>query len=137
LDYYFLRQIAMTLLYRPVKKKNPAKPQDPELFFPCPISREKVSTRQLAKEIANRTSLSTTDTIAVLEAFTEVIPWFLAEGAIVSLGDFGSFRVTMKGEGAATKKAMTSANITDIRIKFRPGQEFASLVKHAELEKEK
>jgi hypothetical protein len=41
----------MTLLYRPVKKKNPAKPQDPELFFPCPVSREKVGTKQLAKEL--------------------------------------------------------------------------------------
>jgi predicted histone-like DNA-binding protein len=106
------------------------------MFYPNPVCSEKINIRQLAKEIAIRTSLSTTDTIAVLEACTEVIPYFLTNGAIVSLGDFGSFRVTLKGKGAATAKEMTAANVTKIRVKFRPGKEFASLVRSAELEKE-
>ena len=126
----------MSLKYRPVKRSNPVKRQNPAMFYPNPVYRDKVNVRQLAKEIARRTSLSTTDTIAVLEACTEVIPYFLTEGDIVSLGDFGSFRITLKGEGTATKKKMTAGNITDIRVKFRPGKEFSLLVRSAELEKE-
>jgi predicted histone-like DNA-binding protein len=126
----------MSLKYRPVKRINPANPGEPALFFPNPVCSEKISIRQLSKEIAVRTSLSTVDTIAVLEACTEVIPYFLTQGAIVSLGDFGSFRVFLKGEGAVTAKEMMAANVTEIRVKFRPGKEFASLVRSAELEKE-
>jgi predicted histone-like DNA-binding protein len=126
----------MSLKFRPVKRNNPVKRQEPAMFYPNPVYRDKVNVRLLAKEIARRTSLSTTDTIAVLEACTEVIPYFLTEGDIVSLGDFGSFRITLKGEGAVTKKKMTTANITDIRVKFRPGKEFSLLVRSAELEKE-
>jgi predicted histone-like DNA-binding protein len=133
----FINNNPMPIRYRPVKKKNPAKPGEPELYFPCPVSVDKVNARQLANEIAVRTSLSTTDTVAVLEAFTKVIPFFLGEGAIVSLGDFGSFRIAMTGKGTATKKAMTSANVTGIRVIFRPGPEFTALIETAELEKEK
>jgi hypothetical protein len=72
----------MSLKYRPVKRINPANPNEPALFFPNPVCSEKISIRQLSKE-------------------------------------------------------MTAANVTEIRVKFRPGKEFASLVRSAELEKER
>jgi predicted histone-like DNA-binding protein len=127
----------MALPYRPVKRANPVKRGEPEMYYPNPVYREKVGLRKLSAAIAARTTLSTVDTMAVLEACTEMIPLFLTGGAIVSLGDFGSFRITLKGTGSATAKEMTAANITEIRVKFRPGKEFASRVKEAELEKEK
>jgi predicted histone-like DNA-binding protein len=126
----------MTLQFRPVKKKNPAKPGDPVKYFPNPVFTGKVSLRNLANEIARRTSMSTADTIAVLEACTAVIPDFLTDGAIVSLGDFGTFRLTMKGEGAPSGKELNASHITDVRVKFRPGKEFSDRIKMAKLKKE-
>jgi predicted histone-like DNA-binding protein len=126
----------MSIKFRPVKKRNPARPGEPELFFPCPVSRSMVNVRQLANEIAERTSLSTTDTVAALDALTNVIPFFLGQGSIVALGDFGSFRITLTGKGVATKKEMTAADITGMRVVFRPGPEFLNLVKKAEFKKE-
>jgi len=126
----------MSIRFRPVKKKNPAKPGEPELFFPCPVSKDKITTQKLAKIIASRTSLSSTDVVAVLDACTSAIPDCLSDGFIVSLGDFGSFRVSLKGEGTATRKEMTESDVKKIRVHFRPGKEFASLVRFAKLEKE-
>jgi predicted histone-like DNA-binding protein len=125
----------MAIKYRPVKKVNPAKRGEEQLFYPCPVSDQKVTTRRLAEEIAAATSFSTPDTIGVLEALVFAIPKFLCEGAIVSLGDFGTFRVTLKGKGKATKKEMTRSDIREIRIKFQPGAEFSRQVKTADLEK--
>jgi nucleoid DNA-binding protein len=74
--------------------------------------------------------------MAVLEACTQLIPYFLNDGSIVSLGDFGSFRVTLKGKGSATAKAMTRSHVKEVKVKFRPGKEFANRMKEAKLMKE-
>jgi nucleoid DNA-binding protein len=109
-----LMGFAMAIKYRPVKKVNPAKRVEEQLFYPCPVSNKKVDIRRLAKEIAATTAFKTPDTIGVLEALTLAIPKFLSEGAIVSLGDFGTFRVTLKGKGKATKKEVTHHDIKGI-----------------------
>jgi predicted histone-like DNA-binding protein len=126
----------MTLLYRPVKRRNPRKPEEPQLFYPNPVYRDKINLRALAQEVAERTSISSTDIMATLEACTQVIPFFLAQGDIVSLGDFGSFRVTFTGTGVAEEKDLSAENIKAIKVKFRPGPEFANKMKTVKLEKQ-
>jgi predicted histone-like DNA-binding protein len=127
----------MSLKYRPVRKLNPAKRDEPPLYFPNPVFTGRVTTRTVAKAIADRTSLSTTDTIAVLDACSDVIPEFLLRGATVSLNNLGTFRLSMKGKGAPTAKQLTSSHVTDIRIHFHPAPDFAGKVKDATLEKER
>jgi len=125
----------MAIKYRPVKKVNPAKREEAQLYYPCPVSDEKVTIRKLAEDIALTTSFNTPDTIGVLEALIYAIPKFLCSGAIVSLGELGTFRVTLKGKGKATKKEMNHSDIKEICIKFHPGNEFSRQVKTADLEK--
>ena len=70
--------------------------------------------------------------MAVLYALKQVLPFFLVEGNILSLGDFGTFRINLHGIGAASKDEMTASNITSFMLNFRPGKELSELLKHIE-----
>lgn len=72
----------------------------------------------------------------MLEAFLDVVPEKLADGRIVELGDFGTFRITVSSEGAALPEDLTVRSITDTRVIFTPGKRFKQLLATIEFQKE-
>ena len=127
----------MSVLYRSVLRKNPLVASDPGKYYPSPVYRGKMQLRQIAKEISERTSLNSTDTMAVLEALTQVIPDLLSDGFIVGLGDFGSYRLTFKSVGEDVEKDVSASNIKGLSVKFFPGSEFKNHLATVKAEKEK
>ena len=89
----------MSVNFKAVPKKNPQLPAEPPKFYAHLVSTGDLTLRQLAKQIAARSTVSAADTLAVLESLLEVIPESLADGKIVRLGDFGSFSLTASSEG--------------------------------------
>jgi predicted histone-like DNA-binding protein len=122
----------MSIKYKTVTRINPNKPGDPARYFASPVYKDKLTLRRIAKEIAERTSLSSTDTMAVLEAMTQVVPDFLADGNIIYLGDFGTFRITLHSEGTDKPEDFTASNVNNFRLNFRPGREFSDKLKNLE-----
>jgi len=114
----------MAINYKAVPKKNPGNQAAPAKYYAQAVSAGEVSLRQLAKMVSEVATVKTADTMAVLEGLLNVLPMALGDGKIVRLGDFGSFSVSVKGEGAASADALTSVNITKTSVKFRPGKEF-------------
>jgi nucleoid DNA-binding protein len=55
--------------------------------------------------IARMSTISTADTMAMLEAFLTVVPDLLTEGKIVELGEFGTFPSAFRA--TARQKPMT------------------------------
>jgi predicted histone-like DNA-binding protein len=127
----------MAITFRPVRKLNPSKREEPAKYFPTPVLKGKINTRQMAKRIASKTTLQVPDTYAVLEALLQELPSALLDGEIVSFDDFGTFRLSMKGEGTDSAAAMRASNIQKVRVIFRPGKEFAETLGKAVFEKEK
>ena len=125
----------MAINYKPVKKVNPFNPKDPIKYFSSPIYKDKVNLRKIAKEISERTSLSTSDTLAVLEAMTQVLPFFLTNGSIVNLGDFGTFRITLQSSGADNPGELTPSHNTGFKLLFRPGKEMTDQLKQIQTRK--
>lgn len=119
----------MPIKFKAVPRANPFKPDEPLKYYSSPVYTEKVTLRKMAEEIADRTSLSIPDTLAVLEAMTETMPDFLCEGKIVSLGEFGSFRVSLQSKSADSPKAFTTRNITGVKLLFHPGTELSKRLK--------
>ncbi len=69
------------------------------------------------------------DTMAVLEAFLQIIPSELLRGNLVKLGDFGTFRTTLSGVGVATESEFNAAtHIKNLNVRFRPAKEFKNLL---------
>ena len=119
----------MPVNYVLVAHGNPAQPAAPKKFYAQLKSTGEVTTRQLIEKIAARSTVSPADAVAVIESLLQTLPELLAEGAIVRLGDFGSFSASVSGEGAASEAEFVAARmITDYKIRFRPGQELRKAV---------
>ena len=112
----------MAIPFSVVARPNPSDRTLPAKFFENARSSGEFTLRDMANRISRMSTLTTIDTLAVLEAFVQVIPEELANGRIVRLGDFGSLRVLLQSEGSDTAEDFNSSLITRTRVRFRPGQ---------------
>lgn len=125
----------MTVKYTVVPKVNPQNPEAPRKYYPVAKSSGKTTIRNLAERIAEISTVSSVDVVAVLEAFLNIIPKELADGNIVQLGDFGSFSLRIRSEGADSEEQVTAHNITKILTSFRPGKRFKEVLDNVSYEK--
>jgi len=83
----------MTVKFTVVPRKDPRDPDSQPKFYAMLKSVGRADKDRISALIARMSSMSSTDTIGMLEAFLNVVPDELAEGRIVELGDFGTFRL--------------------------------------------
>jgi len=125
----------MTVKFNVVERGNPANAAAPKKFYPSIQSSGRMTLRELAKEIGAISTVSSTDTLAVLEALLTIIPKELSKGNIVELGDFGSFWLKTNAEGADTAEAVRASQINTLLPRFNPGKEFKKVLEVIEFEK--
>ena len=125
----------MPIKYKSIGKTNPRNPQAPAKFYASATAGNTVTVRQISKRIAEISTVSSVDTLAVVEAFLQVIPQYLSEGSNVKLGDFGSFSVRLKSEGVATEGELTASSIKGVKLHFRAGKEFQDVLNAITFEK--
>ena len=106
------------------KKKNPQKRTE-EKYYANPVNLGKKTLRDIARDIAGRSSLTRGDIENVLSNFMDCLPHYLRDGFSVQLGEFGTMRLTLSSEGAATEKAFKTETIKP-RVVFTPGRELKS-----------
>ena len=70
----------MPVKFNVVERGNPAKAEAPKKFYPSIQSGGRMTLRELAKEISTISTVSSTDTMAVLEALLTIIPKELSTG---------------------------------------------------------
>jgi predicted histone-like DNA-binding protein len=104
-------------------------------FYARVQSSGEISFKKLCSKISDRCTATKADVMAALEGCIYVIKDALDDGKIVRMGDFGSFQLSLSSEGAETEKEFTSANITGIKILFRPGKDLKELYDTLEFEK--
>lgn len=114
----------MRFPYRPVAKRNPRKPGESPRYYAQDRYTGEVDLRELARRIAVISTLSEPDMVAALEALIFAIPQYLAEGKIVRLGDFGTFRLILNSRSADSAAEVSAGNIRSWRVHFRPGKVF-------------
>jgi len=56
----------------------------------------------------------------VLNNFVQLIPKYLVNGNIVSLGELGSLRLNFSSEGTLTEDSFSPAKISKVKIVFTP-----------------
>lgn len=125
----------MAIPYRIMSRIHPGNPKAARKYYPVVRSRGRQTKRELAEAITRRFAVSSADTYGVLEALLGLITETLLRGYLVDLGDFGSFSVSVHSEGAESPEDVTVKNIKQIRVIFRPGKRFKSLLKGAKFEK--
>jgi predicted histone-like DNA-binding protein len=125
----------MSVKFNIVERGNPSNAAAPKKHYPSVASSGRMSLRQLAKEISAISTISSADTMAVLEALLSTIPNELAKGNIVELGDFGSFWLKANAAGADTADKVRATQISTLLPRFNPGKEFKKVLDTIEFEK--
>ena len=119
----------MAVSYVLVERGNPQKPEEPKKFYAQAKSTGSVTLKELGKEITQRSTVNHADTLAVLEALTQVLADNLSAGKIVRLGDFGTFQISVGSEGADTEKEFTSNLVKNPKVAFRAGNDLKDMLK--------
>ena len=105
-----------------IERRKPGTKTGPGKFYASPVNVGKKNLREIAHDIAGRSSLTRGDIENVLSNFMDCLPHYLRDGFSVQLGEFGTMRLTLSSEGAATVKAFKTETIKP-RVTFTPGVE--------------
>ena len=125
----------MVVIFSP-NNKDPRDLNAAPKYYALAKSDGRVDTHTIARNINSISTVSSVDTAAVLEAFLTIVPEKLADGKIVELGDFGTFRVSISSEGAELTENVTARSITDTRVIFSPGKRFKQMLDTIQFQKE-
>lgn len=125
----------MSVKYNVVERGKPGDLAAPKKYYASVTATGRRTLRQFANRIARESTVSTGDTMAVIEMFLALIPLELADGNIVELGDFGSFWVKNSSEGSEIANDVSAKNITNLLPRFNPGKEFKKVMKTVDFEK--
>lgn len=109
----------MSILYEIKKRKNPQDPSAPAKFYPNVVRINTITTRQLAKEISQSSTMSYADVLGVFAAASEVIANHLLNSNAIRLNDLGIISISLRGSGAeSVKKFNTKEHIDGVKIQF-------------------
>ena len=100
----------------------------PGKFYASPVNVGKKNLRDIAHDIAGRSSLTRGDIENVLSNFMDCLPHYLRDGFSVQWGEFGTMRLTLSSEGAATVKAFKTETIKP-RVTFTPSVELKAALR--------
>ncbi|MDR1984398.1 MAG: HU family DNA-binding protein [Prevotellaceae bacterium] len=125
----------MAVNYVLTEKGHPGNPDAPKKWYATAKGSGVVSLKALGKAITQRSTVNHADTLAVLEGLTQVLIEQLSEGKIVRFGDFGSFQISIGGEGAETVEKYNQSMIKTKKIAFRPGVDLKEMLNNLKFEK--
>ena len=94
-------------------------------YFPVLAGGQTVNFRKLCQEISNSTTCTSSDVIAVLDAFVQRLSNHLSAGNRVSIDHFGSFMARLKTEAPIqyTADKTIARNLRFTGVNFMPKQE--------------
>lgn len=123
--------------YKLIERGNPGNIDAPKKWYASPVKTGTVTQKTLAKEIANRSSLTSGDVANVIQNLLELLPARLIEGNSIQLGDFGTFRVSFSSDGVDTADEFATDKIKGLKILFTPSTDFKRELSSIKFEQDK
>ena len=110
--------------YKVVKRTQPGVTGGGDAkYYASPLYTGKTNLKKMGTKLSNGSTLTKTDTMAVLIGLVDLIAEELKDGKIVELGGLGSFRISINSAGEETIEKVTSNSIKKTKVLFRPGGE--------------
>ncbi len=122
----------MALFYNKVQRKNPNHQEESGKWYPVLRSVSQVSEKEVAKRIADETTLNPKEAEMAIYQLLKVLKDELLSGNTVQLGDWGSFYLTINSDGVAEEKDVTATQVKQVNINFRAGSELREALDKAE-----
>lgn len=121
--------------YSVVEHKNPHQSESSSLYYAQAQARDVMDFNAICKEIQSECTVTKADITGVLVALESVMSRALANGKIVRLGDFGTFKVSVSSNGASSRNTFNESYIRGTRYLFHPGPTLKTLQKNMEFER--
>ncbi|MDR1398825.1 MAG: HU family DNA-binding protein [Treponema sp.] len=112
----------MALWLKKIQRRNPLS-ETQEKWYLTQEKSGSVGMKDISREIEGRSALSPGDVQSVLSNLVEVLPVFLKLGQTVNLEGFGTFRISVSSEGAATAKELNARYVKGVKMLFLPSPE--------------
>ena len=120
----------MSIVFNRVERANP-QDRTSKKWYPVLKTIKKVSEKDVAKEIADETTLNRKEAEMALEQLEKVLIRNLLSSNSVQIGEWGSFHLTCNSEGSNTKGAVSAKNIKNLNIRFTPSKNLRDALSHA------
>ena len=121
----------MAILYNKIERANLQNPLAPKKWHPLIKTINRIEEKDVAKEIADETTLNRNEAEMALAQLEKVLINNLLAGNSLQIGDWGSFHLTCKSVGSATKEEVTAKNIKKLNIRFKAGKSLLQALEHA------
>lgn len=86
------------------------------------INQGRITTREVAEQLQEITSLGRGDVQSVLTHLGDVAARYLKEGHSVQLGELGTFTPFIKCKAVKAEEKFTASDVTRINVVFRPSK---------------
>jgi predicted histone-like DNA-binding protein len=113
----------MSVFYNRVKRGKPGDPDAEKKWYAVIKSISQVKEKEVAKQIADETTLNPKEAEMSLDQLQKVLIRLLSEGNSVQLGDWGSFHLTCNSKGHEKKEEVGANSIEKVNIRFVPGKD--------------
>ena len=99
-----------------VKSKRSGINKNDVKYYAIPKRTGVVTTRQLAKIISERCTLTEPDMVAALSALSKVLEEYLVQGYHVKLDNIGRFSLSVTSDGMQTPEQVTASHVKAKKI---------------------
>ena len=114
----------MSVLIKPIQRANPADLDAPKKWYVTQVTISQVDENQISDEMAEGTTLDSSEAMMALRQFRKVLLKHLLAGESVKMGNWGSFSLSFASEGVDEKKDVSLGQIKQINLVFRPDRSF-------------
>ena len=121
----------MPVLFNKLERANPQNRMLPMKWYPNVKTIVQIKEKEVAKEIADETTLNRKEAEMALIQLEKVLIRNLLASNSVQLGDWGSFHLTCNSEGSDTREEVNAGKIIKLNIRFKPGKALVEALKKA------
>ncbi|MGQ1946117.1 HU family DNA-binding protein [Geofilum sp. OHC36d9] len=121
----------MSLFYNKIQRKNPRNPEEPAKWYLSLRSTGLVKEEEVAKRIADETTLNPKEAEMSLAQLEKVLIQALLNGQTVQLGTWGSFYLTLNSEGVESEDEVSASQVKKINLRFSAGKSIKEAIAKA------
>ena len=122
--------------YKLIQRQNPQVRDEEGKWYASPVNSGRITKAEITKEIVNMSSLSRGDVSNVIENLLDTVPKYLLMGKSISLGEFGTLRLSFSSKGVGKQQEFNASLIGNVKVVFTPSVEFKKALEDIRFEKE-
>ena len=126
----------MSVKYKVMSTYKPGAGQDgKQMWFPKLTGSKQVDLYDVAQILEKRSAASKADVQLIIYGLIDLIPELLIQGKTVKLAELGSFRLHARVNPADEPEKVSSKNIRELHISFRPDKRMKMALRQAQFVK--